>query len=260
VTSRRSGRRASGFLLAETLTALVVGLILLTAVASLLTAAHRQDGVLRRRLAARRGVDAVLAVLRTELAAAAGVSGISESTVVLRAGRGFGVVCGRRAGALLVGNGRGSRLPDPGRDSLRVLDAGRMPWGPGPAWRSAPLRSAGAASCDDGRPGLSLGTDSLTALARDGAPIWIVETVEYRAYRDAAGSWWLGARGADTAGWNVTTPVAGPVAARGIAFAWRDATGAATGDPDSVAAVSVVVRGAAVPAESVAVALAVRWP
>jgi len=252
VTSPPPCRRTRGATLVEALAALGIAALLLAATQRLIVLATRQDAELRRRLTARRAAVAVAAVLRAELelldAAAGDLVAATESTVVLRAVRGAGYACGVRPGAIIVADSLWSpvRAADPARDSVLVWLEGDPPWTPAGGWVAAALSGVGGAACDDGSPGLRLdvaGADPRLGAAAALAPVRTFEIVEYRAYPDAARTWWLGIRTRAGATWAATSPVAGPLAPRGLTLRLLDAGGAAVVAPGSAVAVELEIRG-----------------
>lgn len=224
-----------GHSLAETLIALVVAGTLVAALARLLAVGYAQDADLRSRLAARHAARDAAAVLHGEAEFVSASSGdlpvLTDSSLVVRAMRAAGVVCGVRNGPVLVlreSSFTGARAVDPVRDSaLAFLDAA-APWSAPLGWVGARVAAAGAAPCDDGAAGIRLALtagDSLLNSAPVGTPVRTFELAEYRAYRDAAGEWWLGVRTRSASGWAVISPVAGPLAPGGMVLEALDSAG-----------------------------------
>ncbi len=152
--------------------------------------------------------------------------------------RGAGLACRVTADEILLPVDRWSawRDPQPGRDSLLLYTGGLAD----STWVAQPLLAVGGTSCD-GRPALRLTTvtDSSTLARRAPGtllPVRLFEGMETRLY-PSAGSWWLGARSESAA--EAIQPLAGPYAAGGVAFGFRDAGGVATLLPDQVRQVSV---------------------
>lgn len=80
-----------------------------------------------------------------------------------------------------------------------------------------------------------------------GAPMRFVRRTRYTLYRATDGAWYLGYCAPDCAG-GTPQPIAGPFlpgagGTKGVAFSYQNASGAVTTIPDSVAQVSIVVRG-----------------
>lgn len=113
----------TGWLAAEALVGVLVGLLLLGALVGSVRAALRGGELVSSRVEALETARTVWAVLEEELGA--GVMGRdwyldSDGAIALRAFRGFGRICGHEDGTLTIAY-RGTRLPDPGRDSLLIL-------------------------------------------------------------------------------------------------------------------------------------------
>lgn len=241
-----------GATLAEMAVVMLVAGILLAAAGLLVQASHRLDDGVRRMLAARHAARDAALVLAAELDGLAAPGGdvtlAGDTAVVLRALRGSGVVCGVRGGPALVvraGLWHGARAVDPARDSLLVFLEGALPWTAATGWVRSGIAGTGGGACDDGAAGLRLdlaaGGDPRLAATPVGAPVRTMETVEYRAYRDAAGDWWLGVRGVTGGAWSVISPVAGVLAPRGLTLTALDSSGLpATTAP--FASVRIVVR------------------
>ncbi len=245
-------RATRGATLVELVTVLGLAALLLTATQRLLVLATRQDAELRRRLAARRAVVATAAVLRTELetldAAAGDLVVATDSSIVIRAVRGAGYACAAGPNAVVIADSLWTevRATDPTRDSLFVWLEGDPPWVPAGGWIALGISGAGGGTCDDGSAGLRLdvpgaGTRLPGSIA--GAPVRTYEVVEYRAYPDASRTWWLGIRTRSGAGWATTSPVAGPLAPRGLTLRLLDQGGAVTAVAESAFVVELHARG-----------------
>ena len=177
-------------------------------------------------LASRRSLQAAAAVLRSELSALAAEAGdlvaVTESTLTLRAMRGFGVVCAAPAGQRIVLDDSLLsllRAVDPARDSVRFLAEGHLLVSSDDHWAPAGIVAAGGGSCSSGASGTSLtlsGAAGSVALMGEGAPVLLFEHLQYRRYRDGAGQTMLGVRSpAAGGGWTATSPIAGPLRATG---------------------------------------------
>jgi hypothetical protein len=136
---------------------------------------------------------------------------VAGDTLRYRARRGEGAAC------LVAGTGvavrragfRAWRLPQPGRDSLAVLDRDTG------TWHVASIAALGSGTCPDGAPAMTVtGTTGWAGPAP--TPVRVLEWVEMRAY-ESNGVWWLGARSLRPT--DVMQPLAGPIAPRGIGFA-----------------------------------------
>jgi hypothetical protein len=235
--------------LLECAIALAAGGVLLAALHGLLVAVDRARRLEAERLDTRRAVRGAAAVLRAELAATSARSGdllgLTDSTVAIRAARGLGVVCEATAGSLVVDSAEydAYRAPDPSRDVVRVFLEGDTTTTADDAWTVAALTGVAAGRCPSGRAGVSLGVAGLGGAVVPGAPLVVEETVEYRAYLDQSGLYWLGVRGRSGATWATVSPVAGPLRrGDGLILRALDATGAATTRLDSVATFDIALR------------------
>lgn len=265
-----------GMTLAECLVALVVSLAILAAVDASLALGQRFTRASKAARGLRQNLHAAAAVLRAELegvsTAAGDLLAISDSAVVLRVPRVFGVVCGLSPpGVLVLDDSLLSQLraADPARDSALVFREGDSLTATDDRWVNGPVTQVRRGRCAGGSPGTVIGVGAPApgmAGVGMGAPVRIFEIAEYRRYRDASGLWWLGVRNPAGSGWAATSPIAGPLApSGGLVFAWRNAALAPTLDPDSVAYVDVILRmldqrrfapGRAVTAESLIVGIA----
>ncbi len=262
-----TGRR--GTTLIEALLALAVGGVLMAAVAWLLARGLRADGLVRRRRAARTAARAAADALARELEPLSAAGGdlvrATDSSIVLRAQRAFGFVCAVGPGPTLVLEDLRlalSRNPDPARDSVLVWSDGDPLRAADDGWVPAGLDAVAATTCDGGEPATALslaaGDPRLGGLVA-GAPVRTFETVEYRSYRGGDGLWWLGSRTAMAAGWTVTSPVTGPLAARGLRLRYLDAALAPVSSVESSAVVEVSVASRVGPAaDSLVILVGVR--
>lgn len=207
-----------GVTLAECAVALAAGGLVLAALHVLLLAAARARSREEARREARVALRAAAGILRADLQAVSAPAGdlvaVRDSAITVRAFRGHGTVCAQPAPDRLVldaASFAGLRAADPARDAVRVpLD--NDPGDPADdTWWIGGITAVRASPCPGGQPGTEL---TLTAAVPDplsaGAPVRVLETVEYRLYADASGLRWLGTRTRAAAGWTVTSPLAGP--------------------------------------------------
>lgn len=224
-------RAHSGFTLVELLVSLVLfgavsGGLLSVALVAVRTADRQRDRA--RQETALRDAAAVIASELGDIAPASDLAGFEPESVTYRAERGSGRTCGSDGSSIVLRDAtfRSWRLPDPARDSLLVL----MPAdSSSPHWMVRPLLSAPArGTCADGAPGLRVGIDTGVAIrARDAdLPVRVGEWMRLRTYQ-SGGEWWLGAHSLRAG--DVTQPIAGPFAARGIALVLLDQSGTPTG-------------------------------
>jgi len=227
-----------GLTLLECVIGMAMASALLAATCSVLLAGHRSAIALVSAIEARQNLEVTASIIRAEvrLAARGEILRASDSSIVLRALRGTGYACAvDTAGSrVLVADADYSRLRavDPLRDSLRLL----LEHDPGTdtddVWVQAGIVGTGSATCPDGRPALSLMVAGGISAAVTGAPLRVVEVVEYRPYVDGNGERWFGTRSPSGTGWSAMSPIAGPVAPRGLGF----------GTPDSLGAMAGVIR------------------
>ncbi len=239
--------------LAECLVALIVSLTLIAAVDASLVAGQRSTRALAASRGLRQNLRASAAVLRAELEAEAPGTGdllaISDSDVVLRAQRIFGIVCAIPAPGLLVLDDSllsQLRAADPARDSALVFREGDELTTSDDRWIAGPVTVARRGTCAGGAAGTLIGVSAPAADLAGigiGAPVRVFEIAQYRRYRDAAGLWWLGVRTPSVSGWSATSPIAGPLApVGGLVFTWRDAALGTTAIPDSAVLAEARIR------------------
>lgn len=205
----RAGRRGLG------LVELLVGVALLGVVGAMvarLVSVTTRAAVRVRERSARSATlrTASLAVARDVQGLAVGEVRVTGDTLRYRARRGAGVACAVSGTRVSVGRAsyRGWRDPQPGRDSLDLLDRDTG------AWTTSAVTAAATGTCPDGTPAIEVaGAGTWTGPAP--APVRVVEWVEVRAY-ESGGTWWLGARTLRPT--DVIQPLAGPVATRGVGF------------------------------------------
>ncbi len=148
---------------------------------------------------------------------------VAAESVTYRAGRGSGITCGGDAAGVVVRDAgyRAWRLPDASRDSLLLLLPDDSLAGGG-TWVVAPMLAPPARGyCRDGAPGLHLAVDPLYATMAGAVdiPVRVFEWMRLRLY-ESGGAWWVGGRSLRPT--DVTQPIAGPLAARGVSFTWLD--------------------------------------
>ena len=278
----RAVTRPRGVTLIECLVSMVVSGALTAAAYGLLLTGSRLARAESSALDVRRNVRAAAGVLRAELEGASTDAGdllaISDSALTLRAQRGLGVVCAPPgASSLVLDDSLLSllRAIDPTKDIALVYADGDPRTSADDHWLHAAVTWVRRGACANGTAGtmLSLGGATIAADLADvgtGAPVRLVEVLEYRRYRDAAGLWWLGVRGpAAGGGWTASSPIAGPLRPRnGLTFRYTDTLGLTTATPSAVATVEVAVHGVAAKAhapglvrdDSLTARIAVRRP
>ncbi len=254
VPAARAPAAPRGLTLVECLVGSVVSAVVLAAALTLVVSGQRTAIGLVRSLEMHQNGDAIVSVLRSELAGSAAIElvSLSDSSVGLRAVRGAGAVCAvDPAGtAVLLDDAVLSafRSIDPTRDSLRLVADGDPDRASDDTWLQFGIASVAGARCPSGtaatRLSLAGGGAALSGVGV-GAPARLVELVEYRSYRDASGDRWFGTRSPSGSGWSATSPVAGPLAhPGGLVLRFLAADGANVSAADSVRLVQarVVVR------------------
>ncbi len=234
----------------------LVGLILLSivgaAVARLGLGAERSARATHAGAELERSFDTALDFLESDLADAGTDSTgtdlirLGPDSLVWRATRGVGLACqvGADEVRLLLSEWGGPRLPQAGRDSL-MLYAGPDSLTGGPVrWLALPILAVSTGTCA-GAPALVLQTLLDTALVPPSAlpglaPARTYEVMQVRLY-SSLGAWWFGARSVSAG--EAIQPVAGPLAAGGLRFAFLDSAARATMVPGLVRSISAVVAG-----------------
>ncbi len=258
----RSPKNCGGFTLVELLIALVVGLIVLAAVFSLLDSQSRLYSLQRETTDARESLRAGGALLGWELMSASATGGdlyaIGPTSLSLRSPQGMGVVCARttvgsaeRFGLQQVSGYFEATADDSalvysrGADAWNVLKVSAA-WNGSAAWSGGgtPVCFWGDSTTSVPRPqaAVELQGDSLVLAGLTvGAPLTAFRRTEYALFQQS-GRWWLGRRVGGAVPYDILTgPMVAPPS-NGLAFAYYDATGAATVDPTQVAQVDIVLR------------------
>jgi len=131
-------------------------------------------------------------------------------------------------------------------DSLWIFADGDARSPDDDAWIPAALSAISSDPCPDGGPGrrvtaqaeVAAGVPSRAGQMAAGAPVLGFEIVTYRLYRASSdGRWYVGLQVAAD-----LQPVLGPVTSDGLAFTYRDSSGAPTGDPAQVRLIEVRVH------------------
>jgi prepilin-type N-terminal cleavage/methylation domain-containing protein len=261
------GRR--GFTLIELLLSVAMFGMLAGAVMQIAVRQQRFYGNVRALVRARRslrdGVDLLRHDLRAISPSAGGLSVIAPDAVEFRAPVGTSVICDVDPSRVLL------RVPEPrpgaatltdwsvppaAGDTVLVYEHADHPdsarWSPY-ALVAAPSAAspcpAGSSAVDSRREGggaivLHI-VPALDPAVDAGAALQIVRWARYQLYRASDGEWYLGFR--DCLSTRATPcaslqPVAGPFAAGGLRFVYRDTAGAEVTDPERVARIDVVLR------------------
>ena len=244
-----------GMTLIECMVSLVVSSVLVGAVDASLVAGQRFARYTEASRGLRQNVRAAAGVLRAELEGASPPAGdliaASDSAVVIRAQRGFGVVCAVMSpGSVILDDSLLSllRAIDPAKDSARIYLDGDPLTTTDDHWTASAITQVRRGTCANGSAGTMLAL-SLTLSEFEkigiGVAVRTFEIAEYRRYRDAQGLWWLGVRNPSGSGWSSSSPVAGPLKGRGgLQLRYLDATLAPTTFPDSVALIEADIAAA----------------
>lgn len=237
--------------LAECAVALAAGALVLAALHALLLLASRARTAEAARVEARASARAAAAVLRAELqsvsAAAGDLVALDDTALTIRALRSHGSTCAQPAGDRVTvrsSSWAALRAPDPARDVARIFLEGDPDDPSDDTWWVAGIRAVGTAACPDGAPGilLTLAQPAPAAIAV-GAPVRVLETVEYRAYCVTTAECWLGTRTRSVTGWSTTSPIVGPLRpGAGLHVEAHAQTGAITAQPAAAALLVVAVR------------------
>jgi prepilin-type N-terminal cleavage/methylation domain-containing protein len=258
VTARPSSR--AGFTLVELIIAISMASIVLGAVYRILVnnqRFYRGQSVI---VDVQQNVRAVAEILPAELreldAADGDIIAMSDTSLTIKAMRGFTVICAApdvANGKITVRNGltSGYRAVDPTRDSVLVFADGNTQVSTDDTWLHAPAAVVTTGvTCTDGSAATRytltgmVGGIAQLANVTDGSPVRTFELVNYRLYDDGTGIWWVGVRIYASGAWAATSPVAGPLRPRdGIGFTYYDAGGAVTATPANVAQIAIAVRG-----------------
>jgi len=246
--------RRAGFTLIEVLVGLVILSLLGGIMVRLGLSTERSVRLAQAAALQERSFDTALDFLETELAdagtdaAGSDLIRLGPDSLTWRATRGVGLAChvGPDEVRMLQGQWSGPRLPQAGRDSLLLYVGPDALRSDSVTWLALPIVGVSAGACS-GVPALTLRTVLDTTEASPAwlprlVPVRVFEVMQARLY-SSLGTWWFGARSVSAG--EVTQPVAGPLAARGLQFTFLDSAGQAASAPARVRAVSVVLRGTA---------------
>jgi prepilin-type N-terminal cleavage/methylation domain-containing protein len=254
--------RRRGFALFELLVALILAGLLATAVTRISLRIVRHHRWLSERVELDSNLRAAMAFLRWELwpLAAAGTGGsdiadAQESSIRYRSMRGLYVVCAPPEVVpprlVLRPVGPDFEVLEPDRDSLLLFVESNLAVSPGVEWLRAGIAAVERqATCADGARGLAVTPSSIGRSQFDrvqtGSPVRGFDMRWLLLYLDARGDGWLGERRwKRTTGWSRSQPVAGPLATRGLRFAYRHRTGRPAERPSEVHRIDIELGGAA---------------
>lgn len=255
-----TAERRAGFTLVELIIAIAMSSIVLGAVYRVLVNNQRFYRSQGQIVEVQQNVRAVSQILPAELreldAADGDIISMSDTSITIKAMRGFSTICAppdAALGSIVVRNSLTFqyRAADPARDSALVFNDNNVQSTSDDVWLHAPV--AGVTTgvlCTDGAAGTSytltgmIGGIAQLVNVTNGSPVRTFEVVNYRLYDDGTGTWWLGVSTYSSGAWSATSPVAGPLRATdGLTFSFFDAAGATTATRTNVAQIQVVIRG-----------------
>ncbi len=249
---RRSRQRRGGFTLAELLISMVVGSIVVAAIASVLVGQNRLFWKQREIRDVRTTLRVAGNLLAFEFRQLSPESGdlyrISPNSVVLRSNHGVGVICaahpkGRQFG-LISTFGEFSAMAG---DSLLIYNSPKAEWVVAKVESISPKGKA-TKTCVWGKAkqpsDLSLLVEAgpATEAIGVGAPVRLFRRTEYRILQ-TEGRWWLGRAVASVRPLEIIAGPLRPPEEGGLAFAYFDVDGNPTSDPSQVRYVDITLRG-----------------
>jgi prepilin-type N-terminal cleavage/methylation domain-containing protein len=253
----RRGRPA-GFTLIELMIALVLAGIVLGAIYQILQNNQRFYRSETQILDVQQGVRAVAQLLPSELrevdARAGDIVAMGPDSITIRALRNTYFVCAPpvpASGTIITRTDLsfGYEGVNPAQNRALVFRDGNTQISSDDQWVDYGISSVTAGGvCTDGsgtgKTWILTGTTSKLDSVTVGSPVRTYEELTYRLYVDSTGVGWLGVEQYSGGSWGPVSPIAGPLnGTAGIALAYYDSTGTATGTPTSVAQVGLTVRG-----------------
>jgi hypothetical protein len=230
---------------------LLIGLVLLGAVATLAVRSALVAGRVLRGAQGRAALESAFGTVANYLAddwrdlGRGDLLQAGDDSVRYRGFRSAGLACRVTATDVLVRSDGFSRTraPEPGRDSLLVL----VPGDSGAVWLAGPITAVTLGQCA-GVSALGLRTAlDANRLPSGGisslTPVRTFEVMQARFYR-SLGAWWLGVRSASTG--EVIQPLAGPFEPVRSGFRFLDSAGAETAVPDRARAIVLSLVGRSV--------------
>lgn len=252
-----SRQHSAGFTLVELIIALVMAGIVMGAVYQLLAKNQRfyraQSQITQVQQSVRTVAQLLPGDLRELSASEGDITEMGDSAIVIRAMRGFAIICAEpdvATGLIIVRNSQafGYRAADPTRDSMLVFWEGDSTRASDDRWLLGGLRQViSNTNCADGTAGTTLQFQGPEVANLDtvrvGHPLRVFETVKYEYYKDSDG-WYLGIQSMVNGAWTDISPVAGPLMdGGGLQLTYLDADGNATATATDVASIEVMVRG-----------------
>ena len=246
-------RDRRGFTLIELIVALVIGMVVLTAVVRMMIVQGRgyrkQREVIDVRETVRDAATLLTWDLRQSFVGASSLASMSPGSVALRSPRGVGIVCAKHASLARYGLWKtGGNILAGMDDSALVYQLGRDKWTPLKITAVGTPMAMGVTAC--AWPGarapdivveFAVGTKSDTSSIKIGAPFRGFRRVEYAEYQ-LNNRWWLGRKVGDATSYEQLTGPLASSAGSGLAFAYYDTLGAATTNPAAVGSIAFTLR------------------
>jgi prepilin-type N-terminal cleavage/methylation domain-containing protein len=246
-------RPRQGFSLIELLVALVIGLLVLTAVVQMMIVQGRgyrkQREMIDVRETAREASTLLSWDLRQSAVGGSAFNAIAANTLTLRSPRGLGTVCAKHPTlpryALWKTGGNIQATTD---DSALVYQIGRGKWGAVKVNAIGTPAAMGITACawPGSRPPdlvveLAVASRADTAYIKIGAPFRAFRKVQYAEFQ-LNNRWWLGRKiGAAAAYEQLTGPLL-PPGSNGLSFAYYDTLGAVTANPAAIGTIAFTLR------------------
>jgi prepilin-type N-terminal cleavage/methylation domain-containing protein len=242
-----------GFTLIELIVALVIGLMVLTAVVRMMIVQgkgyRKQREVIDIRETAREAAALLTWDLRQASVGGSALAAMGTNTVALRSPRGLGTVCAKHPSLARYGLWKtGGNIMAGIDDSALVYQLGREKWTALKITAVGTPAAMGVTACawPGARPPdivveFAVGVKTDTSYIKIGAPFRSFRRVEYSEYQ-LNNRWWLGRKvGAATSYEQLTGPLVSP-SGNGLAFAYYDTLGAVTTNPAAVGSIAFTLR------------------
>ena len=250
-------RPRRGFTLVELLIAIVVFGIVSASIFGLLTRSQRLSRAQADRAVMQGNIRAGLALVTSELrdvnisATESDITSLSSTSITYRGMRSLGFICDKAAGYIRIARAsfNGYRDPSTSRgDATLIFVDNDVDQSTDDGWMNRAISSVAIENCASGAAGIRLNfatniptsPDSL-AMIQLGSPVRTYETMQIGELV-SGGQTWLGARSI-SAGETTLQPVLGPLAPRGVAFAYRNVAGGLGANALSVRLVELTLTG-----------------
>ena len=252
--------KSRGFTLIELMISLAIAGVVLTAAYRLLVANqrfYRSQSVIADEQANIREATLILAgELREISSRGKDLIQMTDTAVTINAMRSLGFVCAAPdmvLGRVVIRNSSlfSYRSIDPTRDSIFVFREGDPQQAGVDRWLRGKVSATTSQNCTDGTAGTRVAMSGLVGggfsqmdSVNIGDPVRTFETVNYRLYQDASGTWWLGVRTWVSGAWNQTNAIAGPLLpSTGLKLTYMDSTGTVTATDTLVRQIKILIRG-----------------